>query len=158
MSLHYLHHAGGPSDDELLSDAIDDERRSRPVIVFPDGLIGCFDWKRFTLSPLPDDSGIVMLQSLDDPSVSFVLAPVVEVAPTFFEALAADDRSRLALLGIKHNPAAELYCTITMHATGELTANLLGPLVIDSRSGCGTQVVLADSAWSSRHVIPVTGE
>lgn len=158
MAIQYLHNSDGPSEDELLPTMIDDERHSEPAVVFPDGLIGCPTWKRFILSELPDDSGIVMLQSLDEPSVSFVLAPVIEVMPTFFDALAADDLSRLALLGVRHNPDVELYCTVTMHTTGELTANLLGPLVIDYRSGCGIQVVLPDSGWSPRHVVPVTSE
>ena len=45
--------------------------------------------------------------------------------------------------------------TIPPGSPGKMTANLLGPLVIDPESRQGRQVILANSGYNPRHPIPL---
>lgn len=113
------------------------------TIVFPDGLVGCPDWKRFTL--LVDDEEelpVALLKSLDFPEVELLVTD-----PTLLE------QDYAAAIG---NPAGALYCTLTVQQDGWITANLLGPLVIDPTTFQGKQLVLTDSSYSARHPVART--
>jgi flagellar assembly factor FliW len=113
------------------------ESESDVAIVFPEGLVGCPDWKRFTL--LVDDEEelpVALLKSLDFPEV---------------ELLVTDPR--LLINDYEHaSESATVYCTLTVQ-DGWITANLLGPLIVDPITRIGRQVVLTDSTYSARHPV-----
>ncbi len=120
------------------------------AIVFPDGLVGCPDWKRFLL--LVDDEEdlpVAILRSLDDPQLELLITDPTLVDP--------DYTARLA----RHEPGAvagrAVYCTLTIAQDGWITANLMGPLLIDPASREGRQVVLADAGYSTRHPVAQAG-
>jgi flagellar assembly factor FliW len=113
------------------------ESESDVAIVFPEGLVGCPDWKRFTL--LVDDEEelpVALLKSLDFPEVELLITD-----------------PRLLINDYEHSSdSGAVYCTLTIQ-DGWITANLLGPLVIDPISRQGRQVVLTDSPYSARHPV-----
>jgi len=121
-----------------------------PAIVFPDGLVGCPDWKRFVL--LVDDEEdlpVAVLRSLDDPEVELLVTD-----PSFVEPNYLANPSTQQIIG-SSDPA--VYCTLTVGDDGWITANLMGPLVIDTSSRQGRQVVLAESGYSTRHPVAQAG-
>ncbi|WP_081886768.1 flagellar assembly protein FliW [Thermorudis peleae] len=120
-------------------------------ILFPNGLVGCPDWQHFTLLALPDLPGLLLLRSNDEEGVAFVLAEVEALVPDYRQRLAPNDATTVATLGVGSDPAVQLYCTLTVQEDGTVTANLLGPLVIDFGRGLGFQLVLADSPWPVRY-------
>ncbi len=130
-------------------------RATERTIMFPNGLIGCPEWRQFTVEAPEELPGLLLLRSLDEPGIEFVLAPVLELVPDFLEQLAPIDRAALAALGVGSEPDVELWATLSVYDDGTVTANLLGPLVLDFARGCGTQVVLADSGWGTRHPIVI---
>ena len=120
-------------------------------IGFPRGLVGCPEWKRFVFRDVPEQSPIDGLECLDDPAVSlFVVDPrlvhsdyVVDMPELERQLVGledADDAVVLAILVIRHNPLI-------------VTANLVGPLVINSRTRLGCQLVLEDVEYSVRHLV-----
>jgi flagellar assembly factor FliW len=123
------------------------------TIIFPNGLVGCPEWRRFAVEAPDELPGLLVLRSLDEPGIEFVLAPVLELVSDFLDHLAPVDRAALAALGVGTAAEVELWATLSVHEDGTVTANLLGPLVLDFARGCGTQVVLADSGWGTRHPI-----
>lgn len=141
----------GPTpNDEAVSEAPVDEPDQ---IFFPAGLVGCPTWRRFTLIRDTQTPAVCLLQSLDEPAVELVIADVTAVEPTYLDQLSDDDRAALEAFGVGHAPITEVYCTITVQDSGDLTANLAGPLIIDRARGCGTQLVLTGGRWSARHTI-----
>ena len=91
------------------------------------------------------------LECLDEPNVSlFVLDPylinenyTIEMAETDQTAISlenASDAIVLIILVMRHDPLA-------------VTANLLGPLVINSRPKLGCQLVLENAEYSVRHLV-----
>src|SRR6476661_6983501 len=100
-----------------------------PSITFPEGLVGCPTWKRFVL--LVEDAEelpVAMLQSLDDPDCTMLVADPKMVEPSYTVRLTAEDRAALAL-GADGQPV--LYCTLSVSADGWISANLLAPLAIN---------------------------
>jgi flagellar assembly factor FliW len=120
-----------------------------PAITFPDGLVGCPDWKRFVLLvDETEDLPVAVLRSLDNPQVELLVTDPTLVEPDY-----------KAQLKHQHGASATdpaVYCTLTIGDDGWITANLMGPLVIDTASRQGRQVVLADSGYSTRHPVVQT--
>jgi flagellar assembly factor FliW len=122
-----------------------------PSVTFQDGLIGQPAWKRFVL--IVEDSEelpVAMLQSLDDPECSMLVADPKMVEPTYTVRLTAEDRAALSL-GKDGQPV--LYCTLSVSADGWITANLLGPLAINPVTRVGKQLVLTESSYSTTHTV-----
>ena len=120
------------------------------AIVFPDGLVGCPDWKRFVLLvDEEEDLPVAVLRSLDDPFVELLVTDPTLVEPRY--------RSQLPLNAMGETDPA-VYCTLTIGEDGWITANLMGPLVIDPLTRQGRQLVLADSSFSTRHPVAQTAK
>src|ERR1700680_365960 len=122
-----------------------------PSVTFPEGLVGCPTWKRFVL--IVEDAEelpVAMLQSLDDPDCTMLVADPKMVEPSYTVRLTAEDRAALAL-GKDGQPV--LYCTLSVSADGWISANLLAPLAINPVSQRGEQIVLEETAYTTTHTI-----
>jgi flagellar assembly factor FliW len=120
-------------------------------IVFTDGMIGCPDWRRFRLSPDPDGGPVMLLQSLDEEMVSLLVAAPDVIFPGYQSRLSPED---LAALGLADIAAARLYCVLTVRKNPlTITANLLGPIVVNPASGAARQVVLAETNYPTRYLV-----
>jgi flagellar assembly factor FliW len=140
------------------ADQVSTPGRQPVEILFRSGLVGCPEWRLFAFI-LPEEApGLALLQSLDDADVAFVLAPVEDLVPEFLATLGTDDHELLQALGVGRDPTVRLYCTLSVQTDDSVTANLLGPLVLDFGRRCGTQVVLTGSPWSTRHPIVSMGK
>lgn len=105
------------------------------VIAFPDGLPAFEECRRFALLPVRE--GIAWLQSVELPALAFLLARPDRIVPG-------------AWTELPHS-----WVIITLGgASGNATANLLAPLVIDPVTRQGRQQIAADDRWSTDH--PVT--
>lgn len=122
-----------------------------PVIRLTQGLLGLEAYTSFSLAPFEDGTPFFVLQSTDVESLSFIVAePALFVADYGFdlgdEDVAelqidtADDVQVLILLTIPDDPQ-------------EMTANLLGPMVINRRLNLGKQVVLHGTDWPVRFCV-----
>ena len=121
------------------------------VLLFPDGLVGCPSWQRFVLLDENEDDPIKFLQSLDDPNICFLATDPHHVDPGYRIRPAEAD---LEVLEIEDLDQAVLMCTLRIWENEEkITANLLGPLVINPRTRQGRQIVLADSPYSAQHPV-----
>lgn len=122
-------------------------------VVFDEGLIGCPDWRRFVLEPNAVGPTIQLLRCLDAPDVALYVTDPFTIEPDYeFEVGDAD----ASAIGLADPGDALVLVILTVHADPPaVTANLLGPLVINVKSGRGRQLVLSSSDYSIRH--PVTG-
>ena len=78
---------------------------SDPAIIFPDGLVGCPDWKRFVL--LVDDEEelpVAILRSLDNPHVELLITDPALVDPLYTSNLVNSIETR--------DPV--VYCTLSV--------------------------------------------
>ena len=120
-------------------------------LTFEDGLIGCPDWKRFSLETEAAGPAIHTLRSLDEPDVALYVCDPFTIVPDYEFEVGEPDASALEL----KDPSDALVLVVLTVRTDPagVTANLLGPLVINSRTGRGRQLVLATSEYSVRHAV-----
>jgi flagellar assembly factor FliW len=104
-------------------------------IVFPDGLVGLPNLIRHSLTAVPD-SALYEIVSMDDPAMGFIAAPADSVKPGATEVLRErglvnEGEWVLAILAVHGEPPG-------------VTANLAGPLVVDTKKATARQLVLED--------------
>ncbi|QGG94662.1 flagellar assembly protein FliW [Actinomarinicola tropica] len=120
--------------EQLGAVEIDDTK----VLSFPDGLLGFPDVTRFALVDAGDDATYFWLQSLDDPQLAFLATVPWPFFPEYEPVLSDSDQDALDL----QDPGdAMVLCLLTI-SDDAVTANLLGPLVVNAVSRTGRQVVL----------------
>ena len=127
------------------------EVRADTVIHFAGGLPGFLQQRRFVLIETQCDA-LVWLQSVDDPTLTFLLSDPFATVPGFELELPASD---LAALGAADGAAMLLVLAVTQLERGvPVAANLQSPIVIHRDRRVGRQVVMPDSTWGMHH--PVT--
>jgi len=116
------------------------------VLVFPEGLIGMPDARRFALmEPSRPGSPFRQLLCIDLPELGFVVCDPEELWPGYGAHLPPYE-------GGRENLAAMVLVTVPANPK-EMTANLLAPLVVDPRTRVGRQIVLDAGRLSTRHPI-----
>lgn len=137
---------------------------SQPI-EFPSGLIGFEEWKRFVLITHPEGGALRLLQSMDDERISFIVADPRQIAPDYRLSLSNSDAQALRFPGghthdvpwpdeTDAQTETSVYCVLSVQEDPfSVTANLLGPLVINWRAGLGRQVVLSETGYETRYAI-----
>jgi flagellar assembly factor FliW len=126
---------------------IDDSR----IITFPNGLPAFEDIKEYVLLELPGNNLFHCLQSISHPEVAFLL-----IRPwSFFSDYDIElPKSDLEELGIAKQEQVAIYNIVTIPADAKkMTANLLGPIVINNETLKAKQVILHDSGYSTKHLL-----
>ena len=117
------------------------------IITFKDGLLGFPDQRRFALIQSSEETIFLWMQSLDDPSIAFLVCDPLAFVPDYRAQVRADDVKTLELRDL--NDCQVL--VIVNKSDGHLTGNLLGPLVIGAQSLKARQLVLSDKRYGTRH-------
>jgi flagellar assembly factor FliW len=107
----------------------------------------------------PAGGSLRLLQSLEDARVSLILMPPLEILPEYRLKLSDADAQTLqyetgAGPVALDAPNISAYCILSIQDEPfTVTANLLGPLVINWDAGLGVQVIASDSSYNPRHPI-----
>jgi flagellar assembly factor FliW len=129
---------------------------SQAAIYFPDGLVGCPDWQRFVqVVDTDEDLPVSVLESLDDPSVQLLVTDPSLIDPAYSAPLTAAD---LAFLECTEDDQPVTLCTLSVAPDGSISANLVGPLVVNPGTRRGRQIVLADGRYSTQQPVATLGE
>ena len=121
------------------------------VVTFQEGLIGCPDWRRFELESETAGPAIHTLRCLDAPDVALYVCDPFTIVPDYEFEVGEPDATVLEL----KDPGDALVLVVLTVRTDPagVTANLLGPLVINRGTGRGRQLVLSSSEYSARHAV-----
>jgi flagellar assembly factor FliW len=117
------------------------------VVIFPEGLIGFEDLKNFVIIDLEEYEPFQWLLCVDDPDITFpIISPIIVADPYEPEIT----REMAYNLGDFKDEELLIYCIVTIRPElKRVTANLLGPIIINQRSRLGHQVVLKDDEYST---------
>jgi flagellar assembly factor FliW len=116
------------------------------LIEFPRGLIGFATAVEFALLAAPSNEGFYWLQSIIEPELAFL---VTDPQPFFKDYDVPIREETQADLQIADTKDGRLL--VICNRVGEwLTGNLLGPLVINTATRKGEQVVLTEKKWTCR--------
>lgn len=120
------------------------------VLNFPDGIIGFPREQAFALIPHNGSTYLAWLQSLNQPDLAF---PVVS-AHYFVEGYPDVPVSAAAhAVGLKGNEEDFAILLVLCAPIGQpATVNLLAPVLVNSETRTGTQVILEGSRFSTREI------
>lgn len=123
------------------------------VICFAKGLLGFPGKERFCLLQPGEEALFFWLQSIDEPELAFVVTD-----PTLFyqDYSVPIRREQMEQLGLEKLEDAQVF-VIVNKVGQQLTGNLQGPLVINTLSRVGEQLVLADKKWTTRQSLMTVG-
>lgn len=111
------------------------------LLSFPQGLPGFPDARRFALVDGRDTGVFYWLQSVDDAALAFLCAVPWAFFPDYALDLSDDEEAALELASADQ---AMVLSILTVHREEQrITANLLGPVVVNQVTRTGRQVVLA---------------
>jgi flagellar assembly factor FliW len=122
------------------------------LINFEKGLLGLEESTTSLVLLEQEDSPYYWLQSADDPDVAFVVTDPWLFWPDYDVLIPDEVEKELELKGPEE---VEIMVLVSVRPVEdseypEVTANLLGPLVVNSRTRHGCQLVLDDSEYSTR--------
>ncbi|MBN9503545.1 MAG: hypothetical protein BGO01_19515 [Armatimonadetes bacterium 55-13] len=120
------------------------------IITFEDGMIGFPKHHRYILLNTKPDTAFRWLQSLDEPTLAFLVA-FPEMLVSGYSPL-IDDRS-VSELELTEECPKLLLTTVTIPPgkPNDMTTNLLGPIIVNGATMKAKQVVLQDDAYTVRH-------
>ena len=117
------------------------------LITFPKGLLGFSAYTRYCLLEPTDDACFFWLQSVDEPTLAFVVTDPSAFVPDYSVPIRSDQMETVELEQLEDAQVL----VIVNKVDGSLTGNLQGPLVINASTRVGEQFVLADKRWTTRH-------
>jgi flagellar assembly factor FliW len=119
------------------------------VIRFAAPILGFEDSHRYVLLDHAEDSPFKWLQSADDPELAFVVT-----SPKLFgieyEFVISDETAGQLSLTTAEDALVLTIVNIPQEDPGKMTANLLGPVVINQNIRIAMQVVLNDTNYSTK--------
>lgn len=121
------------------------------VFDFPEGIIGFYEKRRFLVLQHKPGSPFRWLQSADDGELAFLM-----VDPSAFTPGYAPDFLKADLEALRADSAQELqaYAVVVVpEDPRKMYANLLGPIVVNSRSRLGRQIILSNGKYTTCHYI-----
>jgi flagellar assembly factor FliW len=124
---------------------------ARELLTFPEGLLGFAERKRFILIQEDAYAPFLWLQSAEDPRLSFVVVDPLLFMPDYQVEIKQGEIESLELKSAEK--ARVLVIVVVRENPEDITANLQGPIVLNTEKGLGKQVVLLTDRYHTRHHI-----
>jgi flagellar assembly factor FliW len=122
------------------------------IITLPEGILGFEDFKRYIiLDHFDKESPFKWFQSIDDPSLAFVITDPLIFVPDYKAKIHKEE-----LKGIELSDAYTALIVVIVNIKrdhSEITINLQGPLVINPEKKLAKQVIIRTDDYVVRHVI-----
>ncbi len=116
------------------------------IILFPEGIIGFEDRSNFIIYTHKNFEPIQWLICVDDISLQL---PIIDPLLVRSDYHAAASNLELQSIGLNKVKPGKLYVIVTVGSDiNHVTANLRGPIVINTTRKLGKQVILSESSYS----------
>lgn len=132
------------------------EIKEEELIVFPDGILGFEESRRFILLDIPENDVFKVLQDVDQEFVSFIVAE-----PWHFKneyELDVPDHELLKINIRKKEQIAMLNIVTLSDVFEKSTINLLAPIILNTEHRLGRQYVLNNVSYSTKHPLFIKGD
>ncbi len=126
------------------------EVNENETIIFENGIPGFEDKTKFTLITNSDNQAFCWLQSLEDSSLAFVLLDVGSVMPEYNPQI---ESNNLNDIGKIDNNLLIYNVVVIPEKAEEMSVNLKAPIVINTDSRKGKQVIVNNDEYAVKHYI-----
>ena len=125
--------------------------QKKEIILFPEGLYGFNHLGEFLLVRREKDTLFSYLQSITDVNITFIVIPPKEIVKDYNLILAKTDMEKIQ---VKSETDFQYYVIITIPKNiEEISANLLGPVVINTHLNIGAQFISQNVEYSTKYKI-----
>ena len=127
------------------------EVEENQIIIFPSGLVGFAEDRRFVIREDDAAAPFLWLQSVDSNGLAFVMIePHVSVSNYELELT----QEHLNKLNAKNIEELRVFVLVTMaEEIKNVTINLQGPLLFNPEKRLGLQFIIPDGKYSTRHLL-----
>ncbi len=135
---------------EKTRDTLEDIKENS-VITFHHGILGFENCKRYVIVSLEEVWPFEWLLSVDNPAVGFPIINPLIFCPDYAPDISTEE---LEDLEIDDPNEAEMFCIATIgNDPAKATANLKGPIIVNTAKNMAKQFVLGDDTYSIHHPI-----
>jgi flagellar assembly factor FliW len=127
------------------------------TVHFPEGLPGFPEAKSFVVVQREEDRPFLYLQSIEHQALCFVTLPLDLTCPDYEFELIPEDLAVLAISEAEIREQVIGLSILTLLENGEVTANLLAPVLIHRQRRVGVQAVRADGLYSHAERLQLRG-
>jgi flagellar assembly factor FliW len=129
----------------------------RSLLYCAEGLVGFEEYKKFYLAKVPEYGPFLWLMSADEPDLGFAVADPQLFFPGRYDVVFGDaDRDSLDL---QPGDTVSIFVIVSIMEGGRrITANLKGPVVLNTRNRMCRQVVIYNPAYAVRQPLLTPGE
>ena len=126
----------------------------RTILMFPAGLLGFPEQQRYVMLDHDTEAPFKWLQSLDEPGLAFVI-----IDPVLFDGAYRLEYTHDALDDVGGGQTEDLTVAVILTIPSEdpcrITANLRGPLLLNTRTRLCKQLVLSDDIPTRYPLFPI---
>jgi len=123
----------------------------RDVLEFPYGLPGFERFKQFGLIEIKEEAPFLRLLSLDEPRLGFVILNPMLIWSDYDPDIGKEDLEGLRIEKVEQ---LAIYCIVTLSDVPQhVTANLRGPICINTETMRAKQMILVDERYHTKHSI-----
>lgn len=131
------------------------ELEDAQTLRFEEGLLGLPESKGYALIEV-EDSPYAWLQSVEEPELAFLTVSPWDFYPDYDLEINDEDQKQLELDSAEN---AEVLVLLTVHRQDDeavdITANLLGPIVVNHKTRAARQIILDGSPYTTQE--PLVG-
>ncbi len=132
------------------------EIREDDIIVFPDGILGFEECRKFILLDIPENEFFKILQDVERGYVSFIVTDPWKFK-TDYDMEVPD--SELLKINIREKEQIAMLNIVTLSDVFEKsTMNLLAPIIMNTENRIGKQYVLNNVSYSTKQSLFVKAE
>ena len=125
--------------------------QKQEVIHFSEGLYGFDDLREFLLVRKDPNSLFSYLQPITDVNTTFIVAASKDIIKNYSPKINKADMEKIEA---KNDNDIQYYVIITIPKNiEEISANLLGPVIINKHRGIGAQFISQNTEYSTKHKI-----
>ena len=126
------------------------------VVTFPEGVPGFERCRQYGLVSVDEEAPFLRLLSIEEPNLAFVILNPMSIWDDYNPAIGRED---LDGLSINDAEDLEVYCIVTLSSVPEeVTANLKGPIAINTRTMTARQLIIMDDRYTTKHSLLAAGK
>ena len=123
----------------------------KDILFLPKGILGFSQLSKYVIIEKSEYDPFKWIQSVEDPDVAFVIVDPTLFFPNY--KLEVNEKE-LEELNFKQMKELITYVIVTVPPdSSQMSADLLGPLVINSKKRIAKQVVMPNSPYTTKHYI-----
>ncbi len=121
------------------------------ALLFPEGLVGFEELRKFVVMPNEKEGPLFWIQSVEDPQVAFILTD-----PTgfYYDYKVVPDGRERQKLGIDDQDECLIVSVVSVPPSRQITLNLAAPILFAPKTNRALQVILEVTTFSSQTPLP----